>query len=144
MARPSDIRLSFNEIPELYDKLRPSYPPELFNALFEMLQLNRQSYRGATRGNHKPIGSGAWQHLKRPLPLRLTEPRTALPRGRICRRCLLCGIWPTMTVRGVAAKWVNAALVNQSSTERKLGFVSCRQPPSTAASSPLDTAQSTH
>jgi SAM-dependent methyltransferase len=37
MARLSDIRLSFNEIPDLYDKIRPSYPPELFNALFEML-----------------------------------------------------------------------------------------------------------
>jgi trans-aconitate methyltransferase len=37
MARPSDIRLSFNEIPEIYDKIRPCYPPELFNALFEML-----------------------------------------------------------------------------------------------------------
>ncbi len=35
--RPDDIRLSFDEAPEIYDRVRPSYPSELFDALFEML-----------------------------------------------------------------------------------------------------------
>jgi SAM-dependent methyltransferase len=35
--RPDDIRLSFNEAPEIYDAVRPSYPADLFDALFEML-----------------------------------------------------------------------------------------------------------
>src|SRR3954447_24813925 len=33
----SDKRLSFNEAPDVYDEIRPSYPAALFNALFEML-----------------------------------------------------------------------------------------------------------
>ena len=37
MGSPDDIRLSFNEVPEIYDRVRPSYPTDLFNALFEML-----------------------------------------------------------------------------------------------------------
>src|SRR6202161_25878 len=36
-VRPDDIRLSFNEAPEIYDKVRPSYPTDLFDALFQML-----------------------------------------------------------------------------------------------------------
>ncbi|MCP4958143.1 MAG: class I SAM-dependent methyltransferase [Actinomycetia bacterium] len=37
MGPPDDIRLSFNEAAELYDRARPSYPRELFDAFFEML-----------------------------------------------------------------------------------------------------------
>jgi trans-aconitate methyltransferase len=36
-VRPDDIRLSFNEAAEIYDKVRPSYPTDLFDALFQML-----------------------------------------------------------------------------------------------------------
>ena len=36
-VRPDDIRLSFNEAAEIYDKVRPSYPADLFDALFQML-----------------------------------------------------------------------------------------------------------
>ena len=36
-VRPDDIRLSFNEAAEIYDKVRPSYPADLFNSLFQML-----------------------------------------------------------------------------------------------------------
>ena len=35
--RPDDIRFSFNEVPEIYDGVRPSYPADLFDALFQML-----------------------------------------------------------------------------------------------------------
>jgi SAM-dependent methyltransferase len=37
VGRLSDIRLSFNEAAEIYDEVRPSYPAELFDALFRML-----------------------------------------------------------------------------------------------------------
>lgn len=37
MGRPDDIRLSFNEAAEIYDRVRPSYPPDLFDALFQRL-----------------------------------------------------------------------------------------------------------
>lgn len=37
MGSPEDIRLSFNEVPEIYDQARPSYPPELFDELFSVL-----------------------------------------------------------------------------------------------------------
>ncbi len=40
--RPDDIRLSFNEVPEIYDRVRPSYPADLFDALFEMLPAQPQ------------------------------------------------------------------------------------------------------
>ena len=36
-VRPDDIRLSFNEAPDIYDKVRPSYPAALFDALFRTL-----------------------------------------------------------------------------------------------------------
>jgi SAM-dependent methyltransferase len=36
-VRPDDIRLSFNEAAEIYDKVRPSYPTDLFDALFQRL-----------------------------------------------------------------------------------------------------------
>jgi SAM-dependent methyltransferase len=37
MGRPDDIRLSFNEAPEIYDEVRPSYPVDLFDELFSLL-----------------------------------------------------------------------------------------------------------
>ncbi len=40
VARPGDIRLSFNEAAEIYDSVRPSYPGEMFDTLFGMLPPN--------------------------------------------------------------------------------------------------------
>jgi hypothetical protein len=37
MGPPDDIRLSFNEAPAIYDEVRPSYPAELFDELFNLL-----------------------------------------------------------------------------------------------------------
>ena len=37
MGPPDDIRLSFNEVADVYDRVRPSYPAALFDALFDML-----------------------------------------------------------------------------------------------------------
>ena len=35
--RHADIRLSFNEVPDVYDEVRPSHPAELYATLFAML-----------------------------------------------------------------------------------------------------------
>jgi SAM-dependent methyltransferase len=37
VGRLDDIRLSFNEAADIYDRVRPTYPAELFDALFQML-----------------------------------------------------------------------------------------------------------
>jgi SAM-dependent methyltransferase len=39
VRHPDDIRLSFNEVADIYDKIRPSYPADLFDMLFQMLPL---------------------------------------------------------------------------------------------------------
>lgn len=39
VGRRSDARLSFNQAAEIYDQVRPSYPAELFDALFQRLPL---------------------------------------------------------------------------------------------------------
>jgi SAM-dependent methyltransferase len=39
VGQPDDIRLSFNEAAEIYDEVRPSYPADLFDALFQMLPM---------------------------------------------------------------------------------------------------------
>ena len=37
MSRPSDMRLSFDQVPEVYDRARPSYPEQAFTDLFAYL-----------------------------------------------------------------------------------------------------------
>ena len=37
MDRPADKRLSFNEVPQIYNEIRPSYPADLYDVLFGML-----------------------------------------------------------------------------------------------------------
>lgn len=37
MGSPTDIRLSFDEVADVYDRMRPSYPAALFDALFRLL-----------------------------------------------------------------------------------------------------------
>lgn len=42
MGSPTDIRLSFNEAADIYDRIRPSYPADLFDVLFHMLPAEPQ------------------------------------------------------------------------------------------------------
>ena len=37
VERPDDIRLSFNDVADIYDEVRPSYPASLFDVLFQKL-----------------------------------------------------------------------------------------------------------
>lgn len=42
VGHPDDIRLSFNEDAEVYDRVRPRYPAAMFDNLFEMLPVGPQ------------------------------------------------------------------------------------------------------
>ncbi len=42
LGRPDDIRLSFDEAADIYDLIRPSYPADLFDALFRALPAEPQ------------------------------------------------------------------------------------------------------
>ena len=42
VGQPKDIRLSFDNAAEIYDDARPSYPPELFDELFNLLPTKPQ------------------------------------------------------------------------------------------------------
>jgi SAM-dependent methyltransferase len=55
MGQPDDIRRSFNEIADIYDRVRPSYPAELFDDLFPMLP---------TRPKIVEVGPGTGQATK--------------------------------------------------------------------------------
>lgn len=43
MSVPEDIRLSFDQVPEIYDRIRPLYPSELFDALFARVEPNPET-----------------------------------------------------------------------------------------------------
>jgi hypothetical protein len=45
MYTPDDARLSFDEAAETHDQIRPSYPPELFDTLFERRRLRGARHR---------------------------------------------------------------------------------------------------
>ncbi len=69
MVPPDDIRLSFNEVTEVYDDVRPSYPAQLFDDLFEMLPVEPLIVEvgpGNWPGNEEPPSEG------RPLVVTLT------------------------------------------------------------------------
>ncbi len=65
VGQPSDIRLSFNEAAEIYDSVRPSYPPGLFDVLFEMLPSNPKIVEvgpGTGQATHDLVARGAAVH----------------------------------------------------------------------------------
>jgi hypothetical protein len=62
MVRSDDIRFSFNEVPELYDKVRPLYPADLFDALFQMLPVRPKIVEvgpGTGQGTQDLLARGA-------------------------------------------------------------------------------------
>jgi len=65
VSRPNDIRLSFNEAPEVYDKVRPGYPGDLFDALFHLLPPEPQIVEvgpGTGQATKDLLDRGAWVH----------------------------------------------------------------------------------
>ena len=65
MSPADDIRLSFDEVAEIYDRARPSYPADLFDALFQMLPAESQIVEvgpGTGQATKDLLARGAFVH----------------------------------------------------------------------------------
>jgi len=75
---PTDLRLTFDEVPELYDQVRPQYPQEIFDHIFRQFQdpphvidvgpgtgqATNQLLKQASRVTAVEIGANLAKHLK--------------------------------------------------------------------------------
>ena len=65
MSRPEDLRLSFNGAAETYDQVRPSYPSDLFDTLFDFLPTQPGIVEvgpGTGQATKGLLVRGAWVH----------------------------------------------------------------------------------
>ena len=65
VSRPDDKRLSFNGAAETYDQVRPSYPPDLFDTLFDFLPRQPRIVEvgpGTGQATKDLLARGAWVH----------------------------------------------------------------------------------
>ncbi len=86
MAPPDDIRLSFNEAAEIYDRARPSYPAELFDTLFEMLPTTPEVIEvgpGTGQATRDLLARGASVRAIEIGPAMAARLRTNLPSDRL-------------------------------------------------------------
>lgn len=86
MGSPTDIRLSFNEVAEIYDRVRPSYPADLFDELFEMLPAEPRLVEvgpGTGQATRDLIARGASVHAIEIGPAMAATLRSNLPTGRL-------------------------------------------------------------
>lgn len=86
MVRPDDIRLSFNEVPEIYDRVRPSYPVDLFDALFQMLPAQPKIVEvgpGTGQATKDLLARGAFVHAIEIGPKMAATLRSNLPSDRL-------------------------------------------------------------
>jgi trans-aconitate methyltransferase len=82
VTRPEDKRLSFNEAAEIYDRVRPSYPADLFDALFEMLPPRPEMVEvgpGTGQATRDLLARGALVHAVEIGPAMATKLRANLP-----------------------------------------------------------------
>jgi trans-aconitate methyltransferase len=86
MGRPDDIRLSFNEAPEIYDAVRPSYPVELFDELFSLLPNDPKIVEvgpGTGQATKDLLARGASVHAVEIGPATAAKLRSNLPSDRL-------------------------------------------------------------
>lgn len=86
MTRPADKRLSFNEVPDVYDEIRPSYPAPLFDVLFGMLPSEPAIVEvgpGTGQATKDLLARGAWVHAVEIGPATATKLRQKLPTSRL-------------------------------------------------------------
>lgn len=86
MTRPDDIRLSFNEAAEIYDEVRPSYPAELFDELFDLLPaepLIVEVGPGTGQATKDLLARGASVHAIEIGPAMAAKLRSNLPSDRL-------------------------------------------------------------
>jgi trans-aconitate methyltransferase len=86
VSTPSDIRLTFNEVVEIYDEVRPSYPAEVFDALFERLPAQPEIVEvgpGTGQATKDLLARGATVHAIEIGPAMAAKLRSNLPNGRL-------------------------------------------------------------
>jgi SAM-dependent methyltransferase len=86
VGRSDDIRLSFNEAAEIYDRVRPSYPAAVFDALFEMLPPNPGIIEvgpGTGQATRVLLARGASVHAIEIGPAMAAKLRSKLPSNRL-------------------------------------------------------------
>jgi SAM-dependent methyltransferase len=86
VAHPDDIRLSFNEAAEIYDEVRPSYPAELFDEVFDILPtepLIVEVGPGTGQATKDLLAGGASVHAIEIGPNMAAKLRSNLPSDRL-------------------------------------------------------------
>lgn len=86
MGRPGDIRLSFNAAAEIYDQVRPSYPADLFDALFQVLSPEPAVVEvgpGTGQATKDLIARGASVHAVEIGPAMAAKLRSNVPSDRL-------------------------------------------------------------
>ena len=86
VARPDDIRLSFNEAAEVYDQARPAYPTALFDVLFKMLPPNPEIVEvgpGTGQATKDLLARGASVHAIEIGPAMAGKLRSNFPSNRL-------------------------------------------------------------
>jgi SAM-dependent methyltransferase len=86
VVRPDDIRFSFNEVPEVYDRVRPSYPVDLFDVLFQMLPAEPKIVEvgpGTGQATKDLLARGAFVHAIEIGPKMAAKLRSNLPSDRL-------------------------------------------------------------
>lgn len=84
--RRLDMRLSFNEVPDIYDEIRPSYPGALYDRLFEMLPPQPTILEvgpGTGQATRDLLARGASVHAVEIGPATAARLRSNLPSDRL-------------------------------------------------------------
>jgi SAM-dependent methyltransferase len=84
--RPDDIRLSFNEAADSYDEVRPSYPADLFDALFHLLPSEPEIVEvgpGTGQATKDLVARGASVHAIEIGPAMAAKLRSNIPSDRL-------------------------------------------------------------
>ncbi len=84
--QPADKRLSFNEVPDVYDEIRPSYPAELYVTLFALLPPHPSILEvgpGTGQATKALLAGGASVHAIEIGPAMADKLRSNLPTDRL-------------------------------------------------------------
>jgi SAM-dependent methyltransferase len=86
VGRPADKRLSFNEVPEIYDEIRPGYPAQLYELLFEMVPSEPEILEvgpGTGQATKDLLARGASVHAVEIGPATAAKLRSKFPSDRL-------------------------------------------------------------
>ncbi|MGY6499804.1 MAG: class I SAM-dependent methyltransferase [Acidimicrobiales bacterium] len=109
MASPADKRLTFNEVPDVYDEIRPSYPVGLFDVLFGMLPSEPVIVEvgpGTGQATKDLLARGASVHAVEIGPATADKLRENLPTSRLR---VSVGDFETIDLPGASADTVFSA-----------------------------------